>query len=95
MGKKTLTPHSSLLIPRKNSSFLNSNFTMKKINYILIAISVVIIILGFVLMAGGKNTLEFNPEIFSFRRITIAPIFCVTGFVLMIVGIMYKKSESQ
>jgi len=67
---------------------------MKKINYILIAISVVIIVLGFVLMTGSTNELEYNPDIFSFRRITIAPIVCVIGFLLMIVGIMYKKSES-
>jgi len=45
-------------------------------------------------MTGSTNELEYNPDIFSFRRITIAPIVCVIGFLLMIVGIMYKKSES-
>jgi NADH:ubiquinone oxidoreductase subunit 2 (subunit N) len=66
---------------------------MKRINYILIAIAFIIIVSGFVLMAGGTNTLEYKPEIFSFRRITLAPIVCVTGFILMIAGIMIKTKE--
>lgn len=68
---------------------------MKKINYILIAVSVAIIILGFVLMAGSTTTFDsgYNPDIFSFRRITLAPIVCMAGFVMMIVGIMYKTKE--
>jgi len=68
---------------------------MKKINYILIAISVVIIILGFVLMTGSSITFYsgYLSDIFSFRRITLAPIVCVSGFMLMVVGIMYKKKS--
>jgi uncharacterized membrane protein len=66
---------------------------MQKTNYIIIAIAFIIIVLGFILMAGGKNTLAYNPDIFSFRRITLAPIVCVMGFVLVIVGIMYKKKR--
>ncbi|MDR3328344.1 MAG: DUF3098 domain-containing protein [Prevotellaceae bacterium] len=66
---------------------------MKRINYILIAIAFIIIVLGFVLMAGGTNTLEYNPEIFSFRRITLAPIMCITGFILMVAGIMIKTKD--
>jgi uncharacterized membrane protein len=68
---------------------------MQKTNYILIAIAFILIVLGFILMAGGKNTLEYNPEIFSFRRITLAPIVCIAGFALMAVGIMYKKKDER
>ena len=67
------------------------NFAFTKINYILIAISVLLIIVGFVLMAGSSTTNEFNPDVFSFRRITLAPIVCMTGFFGMIIAIMYKK----
>ena len=54
--------------------------TMK--NYALIALGAVIIIVGFVLMAGGTAATaeQFNEDIFSFRRITLAPIVVVAGF---------------
>jgi hypothetical protein len=66
------------------------NFAFSKINYILVAISVVLIIVGFALMAGTPSTTEFNPDVFSFRRITLAPIVCMIGFFGMIVAIMKK-----
>ena len=56
---------------------------MNKINYILIAVAVAVIIIGFVLMTGSPSTAtEYNPDIFSFRRITLAPIVCLIGFLL-------------
>ena len=66
------------------------NFAFSKINYILVAISVVLIIVGFALMAGTPSTTEFNPDVVSFRRITLAPIVCMIGFFGMIVAIMKK-----
>jgi membrane protein len=69
---------------------------MNKINYILIAVAVTVIIIGFVLMTGSPSTAtEYNPDIFSFRRITLAPIVCLIGFLLVIVGIMYKPKEKE
>lgn len=69
---------------------------MNKINYILIAVAVAVIIIGFVLMTGSPSTVtEYNPDIFSFRRITLAPIVCLIGFLLVIVGIMYKPKEKE
>lgn len=69
---------------------------MNKINYILIAVAVAVIIIGFVLMTGSPSTAtEYNPDIFSFRRITLAPIVCLIGFILVIVGIMYKPKEKE
>lgn len=64
--------------------------TMK--NYALIAIGVVIIILGFVLMAGGDAATaeEFNQNIFSFRRITLAPIVVIAGFAFEIYAILKR-----
>lgn len=66
---------------------------MTKINYILIAIAVALIVLGFILMTGTPSALKYNPDIFSFRRITLAPILCFIGFVMVIVGIMYKPKK--
>lgn len=69
---------------------------MNKINYILIAVAVAVIIIGFVLMTGSPSTAtEYNPDIFSFRRITLAPIVCLIGFLLVIVGIMYIPKEKE
>ena len=69
---------------------------MNKINYILIAVAVAVIIIGFVLMTGSPSTAtEYNPDIFSFRRITLAPIVCLIGFLLVIVGIRYKPKEKE
>lgn len=61
-------------------------------NYILIGFGLVIIILGMVLMCGGgsPNPDEFNYAMFSWRRITLAPIFIVGGFVFEIYAIMKK-----
>lgn len=70
-------------------------FPLKKMNFILMGIAVLLIILGFVLMHGSTTTLEFNPDIFSFRRITLAPIICMIGFVLMVVAILWKPKNDK
>lgn len=72
------------------------DFAFGKENFILIAVAVAVIILGFILMSGGgsQDPSGFNPEIFSTRRIVVAPIVTVVGFVLMIVGIL-KNSKNK
>lgn len=61
-------------------------------NYILLAIGLVVIILGMVLMCGGgsENPDEFNYAMFSWRRITLAPILIVGGFAFEIYALMKK-----
>lgn len=73
------------------------DFAFGKENFILIAIAVVFIIIGFVLMSGGGATddVSFNPEIFSKRRIVVAPIVTVFGFALVVVGILKKPKDSS
>lgn len=68
-----------------------------KKNYILMVVSVVIIILGFVLMSGGESAdgVTFNPEMFSWRRIVLAPAVCVVGFALMVYAILAKPSKDN
>jgi hypothetical protein len=70
------------------------NFTLPKLNMILIAISVVIIVIGFASMVGEPSGMsEFNPDIFSFRRITLAPMVALFGFVVMILAIIYNPKK--
>jgi len=71
-------------------------FAIAKENFKYIAIGVMILIIGFLLMAGGKSNDPnvFNPEIFSFRRITLAPIIVVGGFGFIIWAIMKKPKEN-
>ncbi|MBQ5896624.1 MAG: DUF3098 domain-containing protein [Bacteroidaceae bacterium] len=73
-----------------------SNFAFGKWNYILLAVGVVAIILGFVLMMGPSSSeTHFEPDIFSFRRIKIAPTICFFGFVFVIFAIMYKGKQKD
>lgn len=69
-------------------------FNLPKNNAILIAISVVIIVVGFALMVGDPSgATEFNPDIFSFRRITVGPMISLFGFIVMIVAILYNPKK--
>lgn len=65
---------------------------MHKKNYIWLAIGLAVIVLGFVLMSGGGDhtATEFDESIFSFRRITLAPIVVIAGFVIEIFAIMKR-----
>ncbi len=83
---------------KKQSEIQESGFALRKENYRLMAIGFAIIILGFILMIGGgsDDPNVFNPEIFSFRRITLAPIVLLIGFVFEIYAIMKSpKSEKS
>ena len=64
--------------------------TLPKLNLILIAVCFVIIVIGFALMAGAPSGEVYNPDIFSFRRITVGPMIALFGFVAMIVAILYR-----
>jgi hypothetical protein len=70
-------------------------FALSKENYKLMVIGFAIIILGFLLMIGGKSDdpSKFNPEVFSFRRVTLAPIVVLAGFIFEIWAIMKKPKE--
>ena len=69
-------------------------FNLPKCNAILIAISLVITALGFVLLVGEPTgATEFNADIFSVRRITVGPMISLFGFLVMIVAILYKPRK--
>lgn len=69
-------------------------YNLPKINAVLIAISLVIVVIGFALMVGDPSgATEYNPDIFSFRRITLGPMIALFGFVAMIVAILYRPRK--
>ena len=75
---------------------MKEKFALEKMNFILIAIGVVIIILGLLLMTGSSSTeTHFEPDIFSTRRIVVAPLVCFVGFVFMIFAIMFRPKNRQ
>lgn len=70
------------------------SFAFDKKNFILLGIGMVIIIIGFLLMSGpGSTETAFEPDIFSVRRIKIAPAVCFFGFIFMIYGILRKPKD--
>lgn len=71
-------------------------FAFGKENYRLMLIGIALIVIGFVLMIGGgsDDPNVFNPEIFNFRRITLAPVVSLIGFVVVIWAIMKKPRQS-
>jgi len=84
----------------KNSEKLkDQGFALGRQNYRLLVVGFLIIVIGFILMVGGKADSPdvFNPDqIFSFRRITLAPMVVLFGFLFEIYAIMKKtKSEEE
>lgn len=72
-----------------------SQFPLVKINFILMGVAALMIILGFVLMSGGapESATEFNPEVFSTRRIVVGPAITFIGFIFMGFGIMWPGKK--
>lgn len=81
----------------KNENKEKLNFALGRENYRLLAIGFVIIVIGFLLMLGGKSEDPnvFNEKIFSFRRITLAPIVVLAGFIFEIWAIMKKPKSTD
>jgi len=71
----------------------NPRFTLAKINLYLIAAGFAITVLGFFLMGGSTTVVEFNPDIFSYRRITVGPMISFFGFLFIIFAILYKPKS--
>ena len=72
------------------------NLAFGRMNYLLLAISVLVIIVGLVMMSGDGSTEEmYNPEIFSALHIKVAPVVTFLGFISIIVAIMWKPSDKE
>lgn len=67
-----------------------------KVNYILLAIGMAIVIIGFLLMSGsGSTETAYDPDIFSARRIKVAPVVCLVGFVSMIYAVVRRPKDKE
>jgi|TARA_B100000780_G_scaffold75280_1_gene50657 hypothetical protein len=71
------------------------NFVFKQKNYILLITGIILIASGLILMIGGgsEDPNKFSYEIFNFRRLTLAPILIVLGFIIEIFAIMYVSKD--
>ena len=70
----------------------SGEFAFGKINFRLLLVSIALLLIGFMLMAGGKSESPevFNPEVFSFRRITLAPLLVMLGYGVAVWAIIKK-----
>ncbi len=75
----------------------NKGFGIARENYKILLAGVALIFIGYLLMIGGgsDDLNKFNPEIFSFRRITLAPLVCLSGFAVIVVAIMRKSKKVE
>lgn len=71
------------------------DFPFGKENYIIMFIGLAFIFLGFILMSGGgsEDPNVWDPAIFSFRRITLAPVLVISGFVIEVYAVLKKSKE--
>ena len=70
------------------------NFAFDRINFLWLPGGMRIVIFGFILLSEGKTpATHFDPAIFSVRRIKVAPIICLVGFVSMIYAIIRKPKD--
>ena len=67
-----------------------------RMNYILLAIGMAVVIIGFLLMIGpGSSETTYEPDIFSARRIKVAPLVCLVGFVSMVYAVVHKSKDKE
>ncbi len=71
------------------------DFAFGRMNFILLGIGMLVVVIGFILMGGSSTTPDaYNPDIFSTRRIVVAPIVCLLGFVSMIYAVVHKPKDT-
>lgn len=96
--KKKKTPAAPAAAQKVKSSLPEKKvvFALGKENYFLVLIGLALILIGFLLMIGGnsKDPNVFSEEIFSFRRLTLAPILIIAGYVVEIFAIMKKPKAA-
>lgn len=75
----------------------NIQLPFGKINYILMGVGIIILALGYILLAGGgsDDPNVFNPAMFDNRRLVVAPLFIVIGLVVEICAIMFRSKKDK
>ena len=72
------------------------NFAFGKFNFILLAVGMLVVNIGFILMSGpGSTESSFNADIFSPVRVKVAPVVCFVGFVSIIYAIIHKPKDAE
>jgi hypothetical protein len=72
------------------------DFAFGKFNFILLAVGMLVVIIGFILMSGpGSTESSFNADIFSPMRVKVAPVVCFVGFVSIIYAIIHKPKDAE
>lgn len=72
------------------------NLAFDRVNFILLGIGMAVVIIGFILMSGsGSNDTLYNADIFSARRIKVAPVVCLIGFISMIYAVARKPKDKK
>lgn len=78
----------------KTSIMDKRNLAFDKTNFILLAIGMLVVIIGFILMSGsGSDATKFDADIFSTRRIVVAPTVTLVGFLSIIYAIIRKPRD--
>jgi hypothetical protein len=79
----------------KNKNSNKKSFVFGKKNYIAMIIGLVFITTGFILMSGGgsEDPNIFNPEIYNFRRIKLAPTLVLIGFAIQVYAILLNPNK--
>ncbi|MBP6040546.1 MAG: DUF3098 domain-containing protein [Flavobacterium sp.] len=80
----------------KNNSENKQEFLFEKVNYKILLIGIAVIALGFILMSGGgsDDPAVFNEDVFSFRRIRLAPTTVLIGFGITIYAILKTSKKA-
>lgn len=77
---------------QENNTNNSEQLVFEKVNYLLTAVGAVMVVVGFFLMSGGgsDDPSVFNEEIFSFTRVTLAPLVILAGYGVVFFAIMKK-----
>ena len=80
---------------KKEPKKISEDFAFGRENYMLMFAGLALIVIGFLLMSGGgsKNPAEWDPSIFSARRISVAPVLVILGFVVEVFAIVKKSRD--
>ena len=82
--------------PVENKSRGKVSYPLGKINFIMMAVCLLLIIIGFALMCGSANVGDkFNNYLFETSRVSTGPVIAFLGFVLMAFAIIYRKKDKN
>lgn len=95
-NKKQSTKESTKANANNAAGKSSESLPLNKVNYIMIAVSLVLIALGFFLMGGSANVgSTFNYDVFDSTRIVVAPFITFVGFLLMVPAILYRGKNRE